>query len=274
MTVRPSIATLGAALLASAATLLPPAPAWAADLVFAVQPILSEDKTRQAFQPLADYLGELTDVHFALKTSPNFLSYWNDTYQGKYDVVLDAAHFTDYRARKLGFTVLAKVPEQVSYSLVVAEKNLIFDPSELTGKRVATLGSPSYGAVALEAMFRNPTRQPIVVEVDSAEAGMAALLAGRVSAAILPTPVVALQMESGGAIAVVTVTPQIPHIAVSVGPAVSANVRDAIRTALLTADKTPRGRQMLQKIGFPRFEPASADTYAGHGDILKNTFGY
>ena len=245
------------------------------ELVLMVQPILSQEKTIKAFQPLADYISKITGKKCVIRALPNFFSYWDTIRRvGSYDLVLDAAHFTDYRARKMNFEILAKIPDTVSYSLIVPESTLIFDPIELTGKTIASLGPPSIGAARLSAMFPNPLRQPIIVEVSSSEEGMDLLVNGRVHAAILPTPLVSRRMSGDGGIAVVTTTEPIPHIAISASPRMSKAMRDRIRSALITADKNEEGRKMLKGIGFPKFDPATPEIYADQSNILKEFWGY
>ncbi len=244
-------------------------------LVLIIQPILSAERTRQAFQPLADYLGRVTGRPCEIRTLPNFLAYWEVIRRNRgYHLVLDAAHFTDYRVQKLSFRVLAKIPDTVSYSLIVHESNPVFDPIELTGRTIASLGPPSIGAARLNSLFPNPSRQPIIVEVESAEEAMDLLLKHNVQAAVLPTPLVSQQMAQGGGIYVVTTTEPIPHIALSAAPTVDAALVERIRTALLNADKTEEGRAMLKAINFPKFDPATPQMYAGHSNILKEYWGY
>lgn len=245
------------------------------DLVLAVQPILDEDQTRKAFQPLCDYLASATGRNCTLFTSTHFYPYWEAARQGKgFNLVLDAAHFTDYRAQKLGYEVLAKIPDTVSYSLITRNTDFIIDPAELVGKRVATLGVPSIGAARLNSMFPKPARQPVTVEVHDSETGVKMLLENKVHAAILPTPFVSQQMARGAAVNVVMTTDPIPHIAVSASPALDSNVRQAIRMALTRAHQTDSGKTMLKAIGFERFDPASASIYTGQAELLKQYWGY
>ncbi|HEX9626619.1 MAG TPA: PhnD/SsuA/transferrin family substrate-binding protein [Acidiferrobacterales bacterium] len=252
-----------------------PATASAQSCRLAIQPVLGEAQTRAAYRPLADYLSALTGSPCTVVTRPNFFSYWDFVRRGKdFEFVLDAAHFTDYRVAKLGFVVLAKVPDAVSYSLIVSDQNPIFDPSELVARRIATFGIPSIGAARLQAMFPNPVRQPVSVEVDSAEQGIKLLLSGKVAGAILPTPLVSLQMATGGGISVVVVTEPIPHIALSAAPTVDPETRERVRQALLTAHRSDDGKKMLEGIGFEKFDPATAAVYANQSGILKEYWGY
>lgn len=257
--------------------LLSPALAVPADqeLVLAVQPILSEAKTRQAFLPLAQYISKVTGKKINIVTVPNFMSYWSKMVGGQKNILyLDAAHFTAYRVRKQGYEVLAKIPDSVSYSLVVRDADMVFDPSELTAKRIATLGSPSIGATRLDSMFPNPSRQPIIVEVENSQQGISMLLDNKVFAAIIPTPIVSQAMVNGVAISVVTTTEPIPHIALSASPDIDKAIVEKIRRAIISAQKKPDGKAMLKKIGFVKFNPANAAIYAGQDNILKAYWGY
>ena len=245
------------------------------DLVFIIQPILNEEQTRKAYQPLADYLGKIAGKRVVIRTLPNFVAYWETMrLVNAYDLVLDAAHFTDYRIQKLGFKVLAKIPDTVSYSLIVGSGTLVIDPIELIGKTVATPGAPSVGAARLNAMYPNPVRQPVIVDSGTAEEGIQMLVKNKVQAAIVPTPLVSQQMAQGGGISVVVTTDPIPHIALSAAPRLNADVRDKIRAALVSASNTEDGKKMLKDINFERFDPANDKIYAGQGTLLKEYWGY
>lgn len=244
-------------------------------LVLAVQPVLGEAQTREAFKPLADFIGKASGKTCVVHTRPNFMAYWETMRKGdEYDFILDAAHFTDYRAKKLGYTILVKLPDSVSYTLVVRDDNPIFDPMELVAKKVATLGIPSIGAARLNAMFPNPVRQPLTVEVDSAEAGLEMVLKGSVFASIVPTPIVSQQMRTGGGLSVVSTTEPIPHMALSAAPSVDKAVRERVRQALLEADKTPAGKAMLKAIGFDRFVIATPALYDNQARVLREYWGF
>ncbi|MCI0518124.1 MAG: phosphate/phosphite/phosphonate ABC transporter substrate-binding protein [Woeseiaceae bacterium] len=245
------------------------------DLVLAIQPILDEQQTRKAFQPLCDFLASATGRNCTLFTSSHFYPYWEAARQGKqFNLVLDAAHFTDYRVQKHGFEVLAKVPDSVSYSLITRNDDLIIDPAELVGKRVATLGIPSIGAARLNSLFPKPTRQPMTVEVPDADRGIQMLLEKKVDAAILPTPVVSQHMARGASVNVVMTTDPIPHIALSASATLDPATREVIRQAMTKAHLNDRGREMLKAVGFERFETASASIYKGQATVLQQYWGY
>jgi len=243
----------------------------AATYTFVVQPIYSPQKTIEAFTPLTNYLSNKTGHTIKLVTTINFLSYWQTMRKpGKYDFILDAAHLTDYRLKRMNFKVLAKRADAVSYTLVTNENSAIIDPEELIGKSLATIGSPSLGMLRLEEMFPNPLRQPVIIEVDNSLDSIKKVLNGKAQAAIVPTPMVG---NYPNLLTIVT-TEQVPHTAVSAAPNVPADVRTAVRKALIDADKTEDGKVMLAAINFPAFQKTNAAAYEGFAGLLEGVWGY
>lgn len=245
------------------------------ELVLGIAPLQGETETRAQFQPLCSYLASATRLPCRISTRPNFLSYWEMMRRGKeYNLILDEAHFTDYRAQKMGYVVLAKIPNTVTYSLIVPRATKLDDPARLAGRRIATLGIPSMGAAQLNGLFTKPSKQPIPVEVDSAADGFALLREGKVTAAILPTPLVREEIVRGAPFRALLSTAPLPHMGFSAAPDINPELRQVLRQALLNAHKTDTGRAMLAHIGLERFDPANATVYAGQGRILKEYWGY
>lgn len=234
-----------------------------------IQPIQSEQKTREIFQPLADYMQHITGQPVTLITYPNYISYWSETQKSNsYDIAFDAAHFIDYRDKNMDFTVLAKQPGIISISLIVPEDDLVFDPEELIGKKIATPGPPSIAAVRIDELFENPVRLPTIIEGTDSGHIMSLLLAGEVDAAMLPTPLVSAQMAGDGGISLVLTTDSTPGMAISVSPNVSAEIREKLAKGLIEAEKTPEGKKMLDGTKLNPFEKTSNQEYFGFSELL------
>ncbi len=247
-----------------------PAPVYSQEpLKMVIQPFQTEQRTREIFRPLVEYIESITGQKIELITYPNFISYWSETQKdGSYDIALDAAHFVDYRNKNKDFTVIAKLPGSISISLIVPEDSLIFDAEELVGKKIATLGPPSIAAVRISEMFDNPIRQPTIIEGDNSSTVMDLLISGKVDAAMLPTPVVSARMAGDGGISMVTTTDTIPGLAISVSPAVSAEVREKLQKGLIEAGKTPEGKKMIKETNLAPFEKASNQDFFGYSELL------
>lgn len=236
-----------------------------------IQPILPKAEIIRAYQPLADYLSKKTGQTIKLKAHSNFLTYWSAMRMGKgFDLVLDAAHFTDYRIQKKNYEVLAKLPDSVSFSIVTHEDDLIFELDELVLKKVATMISPGAGALRLLQLFPDPMRQPRIVYARDSRDAAQRVIERKTFAAIIPSALVS-GFES---LNTVMTTEPMPHMGFSAAPSVSAEMKAKIRQALLSADQTSEGRAMLQKLNFTSFQPANADIYRGYSEMLKNIIGY
>lgn len=238
---------------------------------FIVQPILPPEQTKKAFLPLTEYLSRQTGHKIKLITSLNFLSYWETMKRNtQYDLILDAAHLTDYRIKRMGYKVLAKRADAVSYTLVTGEDADILEPEELIGKSIASIGSPSLGMLRVEEMFPNPLRQPVIVEVNNSVDSIKKVLDGKAVGAMVPTPLVGAYPD----LITITTTEQVPHTAISASSSVPQDVQKAIRKALINASKTEEGLKMLEAINFPSFETASSEQYQGYESLLEGVWGY
>lgn len=243
----------------------------ALDFHLSIQPVLPKADILAAYSPLAEYLSKQTGHNIQIKAHSNFLTYWSSLRQMKgFDFTLDAAHFTDYRVNKNKYTVLAKLPDTVSFTLVTHEDNLVLDAEELILKKVATMVSPSIGALRLLSLFPNPMQQPrFVYALDSFDAAEQ-VIDGTVFAAVIPTALVSTYEELSS----VLTTDSLPHMAFSAAPTVPVEVIEKVRMALITAQNSAEGQAMLDKLNFVNFEPSTNRDYEGYMALLKDTLGY
>jgi len=242
-------------------------------LILLMQPLPREEMPAETFQPLADYVSALAGRACKINTPPNFPSYWEAVRRNRYDLAFDAPHFADYRIRKFGFTALAKTPDTASYSLIMRDDARALDPSSLVGKRVAALSLTSIGTLRLNALFPNPYRQPVLVEVPKTEDGLVMLFTKRVEAAFLPTAGIGARIDSRGAIVVLTTEP-IPRLVLSASPRLARELTDKIRTGLLQARATDDGRTMLHAIGIDFLDAATNEEFANQSYVLRGYWGY
>ncbi len=244
----------------------------AAEYSLAIQPILPQQKLKENYQPLADYLSKATGHSITISTQRNFLFYWTKMRRREkgFDLVLDAAHFTDYRIKTQGYTLLAKLPDTVSHSIVTSEDSFILDVDELIGLRVASMPSPSLGALRLEELFPNPMRLPNFIWETNATVAIEKLLSGDIDAAIIPSRLASTYNNLN----IVMTTEPIPHMALSASPDVPQEVAEIIRKALVNASETVDGPKMLSALKINYFEAADNATYDGHSNLLKDVFGF
>ena len=241
------------------------------ELYLAIQPIMPKQQLETFYQPLARFLSDATGHNIRIHAHHNFVSYWEAMRKRtRFDLVLDPAHFTAYRINKFQYDVLAKIRDTLSFSLVTYEDVLLFDTTELIGKQVATPSSPSMSGVQLARLFPNPLRQPRVVNTDTFSDALIKLQEGRVTAALVPTPVI----SGNTSVNTVVTTPPTPHLAFSASAAVDAITRQRIQKALLTLHETPDGQALLQRLNLSGFEKATNAQYKPFASLLQDVWGY
>lgn len=242
-------------------------------LVLLVQPLPREEMPAETLQPLAEYIAALSGRSCRIDTPPSFPAYWEAVRRRRYDLAFDAPYFADYRVQKFGFDILVKTPETASYSLITRADARTPDPAALIGKRVAILGLASIGSLRLNALFPNPIRQPVLVDVADSEDGLGLLLAKKVDGAFLPTERVGRELGRRE-ITVVLTTEPITRLVLSAAPNLPRDLTQKIRVGLLRAHTTDAGRAMLRAIGLDYFDAATNDGFANQRYVLKGYWGY
>ncbi len=240
----------------------------AAEYSLAVQPILPRAEMQKQYKALADYLSAETGDTITISAFSSFKSYFANMKRKKgFDIVLDAAHFTNYRADNMGYSVLAKLPDTVSFSLVTRPDLLVFDEDDLIPYKIATMVSPAIGGLRLRELYPDIDNSPTIVRAMDSVDAVKQVQDGRADAAMIPTPLVGQYSDLN---TVLTTTP-LPHMALSVSPDVPQVVAEKIKKAMLNAVDTEKGKAMLLALNFSGFVAASNENYAGFANILQLT---
>ncbi len=242
----------------------------AAELRFAIHPLLTEERTLEVYTPLVKHLQKVTGQRIRIVYNKNLFAHWNATQREEYDIILDGPHFTDYRLQKRQYQVLVKFPDVISYSLVTRNDLLILETDELIAKRLATPPSPSLGALRLFEIYTKPLRQPIIVDSGDALSAAEMLAKGEVDAAMVPTFLVGRYVDFN----TVLTTDQVPAPAISVSSKMEPAVREKILQALLDLPNSAEGKKILEKINTPGFVATSADEYKGYSKLLQGMWGF
>lgn len=271
---RARLITSGARSLASAWLVIALAwalPARAAEYTLVVHSGLTEPAAKAGYAPLVDHLSQTAGVDIRLRVPSSVLAHWHAMADPDgYDLVLDEGHFTDYRVKRFGYVVLAKLAGLSGFSVVTGPETVLVELEELYGEPVASLAPPSLAALRLAELFPDPIRAPLLVEVGSYRQGIRRVVNGEVAAAVIRSDMVNDFPELN----VVVSTQQGPGLALSASPRVPAQTRDAIRVAILALGASESGRRALARARVAGFEPASAALYDGYARLLRGTWGY
>lgn len=258
---------LGCAALVSG----PGSPARGLDLRLLVQPVAPAHEILKSYRPLTDYLEAATGHRIDLSVAQHALAHWRLVRDPReVQLVIDEPHFADYRVKRAGFRILARVSGLGGYSVVTRTGVLLIEPGELSAKPVATLPAPALGAIRLLGLVPGPVRAPVLVEADSHAQAVRRLAEGVAVAAVLPSAMALTRPD----LSVVVATEDGPGMAFSAAPSLDAATRRKLARALLEATSSDVGRRALSVASLPGFEPASETLYDGYGRWLRGTWGY
>jgi len=239
---------------------------------FAVEPSYPPAQALEVYQPLLDYLSRQTGHTFRVEAVRNYHFYWRDLRQAKpVDFVFEEAHFADYRIGRAGFEALARKAEPSVFVLMaepeVADRGL----GGLVGRRIVSMPSPSLGFALLAEMYKNPVSQPeIRSEASTWRDGVEMVFSGDAEGAMVPE-FIAQQYPN---LAEVSRSPAFPGAVVLAGPNVPANVKEAVRQALLSLTDDPAAFDILAELGASGFAPVGPADYEGNERVLSAFFGY
>jgi ABC-type phosphate/phosphonate transport system substrate-binding protein len=246
--------------------------AGAAEFTLAVEPSYPPEQVQEVYRPLSEYLGKSTGHRFTVVASRNYHFYWRDIRQNtKVDFVFEEAHFTEFRARRFGFTPLARKAEPTVYAILADAEHSERGVEGLVGRRIVTMPSPSLGFALLAEFYKNPVSQPeFRSEASSWRDGVEMVFSGDAEAAMVPDFIA----EQYPNLVEVARTREFLGTTVSAAPDVPEEVKQAVRAALLAMHEDESAYDVLVEIGASAFEPAAPRDYVGAEKVLSGFFGY
>jgi ABC-type phosphate/phosphonate transport system substrate-binding protein len=245
-------------------------------IVFTAPPRESAENGQQQYGPIAEYLSKVTGVKIVYEHPPTWGLYRTEMLNGNYDIIFDGGHFADYRARKLGYHIVAKMPAPQQFAIIVRKDDNVSSVDQLVGQTFCSPPPPNQGALHALSQFKDPARQPITVPITSKfwPSVYNGVVTGRCRGGILVMAILE-KLNKDGAAKIVHKTPTQPNQAFSIGPRVSPEIRAKIAAALISPDAAEATAKLRErfKVG-ESFVSANNAEYAGLGDLLKNEFGF
>lgn len=239
--------------------------------VLTAAPTESAAEQQALYAPIAAHLTEVLGNKVVFRPAANWLLYSKDMAAGRYDIAFDDPHLGAWRAQRLGHTPLLRTSSGVSFALVTAQDANVRSAADLVGRTVCALPEPSLATMHLMQQFKNPARQPYVMEQSEWDGVANAFNEGKCVGAMLP----ASHLSRLKGARVIYRAPEFPGMTFSVGPRIDAAKQMKIAQALardsagIKATQALRERLQLGELTF-----ATAQEYAGLSTLLKNSLYY
>lgn len=243
-------------------------------LVFTSPPREPPEDAELTYKPIADYLSGAIGKRVVYKYPSTWGLYRTEMLNGSYDIILDGPHFTDYRAQKMQYNVLVKMPQIHEFVIIVRKDENISSVAQLVGKTFCSEPPPNLGSLVALAQFEDPGKQPVIVPTKGWKSIYAGVASQRCVGGVLPLATLT-KFDTDGLVKVVFKNRGLPNQAFSAGPRVSPDVQAKIAAALTApeaADPTEKLRARFN-VG-DRFVTTSNTEYAGVALYLRNEFGF
>jgi len=246
-----------------------------AELIFSAAPRENAERSQEIFGPIAEYLSKTIGKKVVYQYPGTWGVYQGTMQKGGYDLLYDGPHFNGWRLTKLQHNVLVKIPVELTFVMLVKKDSAkINDIKQLAGHTICAHAPPNFGTLTFLSQFDNPSRQPVIVNTDGWNNIYKGLIAGKCTAALVPTKVWEKNDKNGVETKVIFKSKPLPNQAFSAGPRIPKEDQAKIAQALTSREAEGPTEKLRQEYSVANLVPALNKEYAGLGDMLKNEWGY
>lgn len=244
-------------------------------LVFSAAPRGTLEASVKKYGPLTEYLSKAIGKKIVYQYPGTWGVYQGKMQKGVYDLVYDGPHLNGWRVAKLQHNIVARIPNDLVFVIVVKKGNTrITSVEQLAGRTVCAHAPPNLGTLMLLAKFENPARQPAIVAVDGWDNIFKGMMADQCVAALVPKNAWEKNDKGGVASKLIYKSNPLPNQAFSAGPRISKEDQAKISQALLSPAAAPYIESVVSEYNATSLVAANRDEYVVLGDLLKNEWGY
>ena len=235
-----------------------------------VNPVFPPGQARLVYQPLVDYLNDVTDLQVELQVSRNFHRYWLNARRNEAPaLILEDAHMVAWRMDRFGYDPLVTTTDTKTFSLLTTGALADDDLQDFVGRRIASLPSPSLGYLVLAEWYSNPLQQPLILSTATSWLDAVEMVfSAEADAAIAPDTLVAKYPN----LYPIETSPEFPGLTLTASPEVPEDVRADLIEALVQLQDNPDHSAVLFELDIPGFTEADPDDFAGLEEWLSSIF--
>ena len=223
------------------------------------------------YQPVADFLSRIVGKKVVYQHSDNWLSYTSDMTKDKFDFVFDGPHFNGWRMEKQNHTPLVKLPEDFIFVVIVKTDNTaVQNMKKLAGQRICAHAPPNLGTLTMLKQFDNPSRQPLIIEVQGWDKSYNSLMAGKCVATVMPVKIKE-KMDKSNLTRILYTSQALPNQAISAGPRIAPEIQAKLKQALLSEEGKAATAKLRAASAGKDFVSATREEYAGLGFYLNDS---
>lgn len=157
-----------------------------ADLIFSAPPRGTEAEERATYEPLVKAMSKAIGETVRYVYPRGFIEYSVDMQKGRYDIVFDGPHFSEWRVVNLHHTILVNLPENLQF-LVVTPNSMtkVNNLKDLIFESVCAQMTPQLGTLMLLQNYMDHAVEPKLHLVRGEDKVYTDFEAGQCTAAVL-----------------------------------------------------------------------------------------
>jgi ABC-type phosphate/phosphonate transport system substrate-binding protein len=246
-----------------------------AELILSSAPRDSREKEEEIFKPIVDLLTKAVGEKVTFRHGDNFLVYQSEMRKGSYDITLDGAQFVGWRMAKLGHVPLVKFSESLAFVAIARkDQDKVKDLKDLAGRTVCAFPPPNLATLTVLYEFDNPSRQPLILEVQTFPDAYKGVKSGKCVGGILQAKLYQNLDKEAKAAKVLFTSKPLPNQAFTAGPRVTAEKRERVTQALLSAEGAAATQKLREVYKVQALAPATVEEYQGLGKLLRDVWGF
>lgn len=249
-----------------------------AELIFSAPPRGTETVERATYEPLVEAMSEAIGEKVQYVYPRGFLEYSVNMQKGRYDIVFDGPHFSQWRVANLHHSILVNLPENLQFFVVIPKaKTKVNTLHDLIYESVCAQMTPQLGTLMLLQNYYERAVEPQLHLVHGEEKVFTDFTGGECTAAVLRDKrYYKIPKTDRAAYKVIYKSNVAPNDAITVNDKVSREQRKAL-IALLTNPGTVKVAGSIFKrfsrnaVAFNRADPKK---FEGLDQLLLLAFGW
>lgn len=246
--------------------------------VFSAPPVHDARESQALYAPLMDLLSRETGESFVYMHPESRFTYLRDMRAGRFQLLLDDAHFGSWRITNLGHVPVVTTRERITFVAIAMKDGRIYSREDLVGRPVCAEAPPDLGTVGFLEQYRGPFQVPQILPTPNPLDRVQSLLTGGCAGAVLARHQYTGSSEIRGVatrLKIIAQTETYPGLTLTVDPGVPESLRATIRTILLSRSGGAATRALRARYtGGGTFVEAVPDDYDGLHEMLRDYPGF
>lgn len=235
-----------------------------------VNPVYPPEQARLVYQPLVDYLNDVTGLEITLVVDRNFHRYWLNARRNEAPpLILEDAHMVAWRMINFDYQPLVASAKPVTFSLLTTGALADDSLRDFVGRRISSLPSPSLGYLVLADWYDNPMQQPLIESTATSWLDAVEMVfSAEADAAIAPGNLVARYPN----LYPIRTSTEFPGLTLSASPDVPDDVRQTLIDAMTVLHEDEEHHAALFELDIDSFLAADPGDYDDFEQWLSTIF--